>query len=180
MKSTIFAFIAAITMVVPASVSASDSSYDVAEKIHNEVNRDIKYRDDKKDGVEYYDSWNLPVDNKGDCEDISLLKKKRLIEAGFQPEDVDLIIVGRQFKRSVFGSKQRVIQAHVVVYIRSLDIVLDNSFGRKDYVGNLKIYPYDRWMHIYGGDYICTVVDESIGDIPTIERCGPINPDFRL
>jgi len=62
------------------------NKYEVAEKIHKEVNEQLIYKTDlKRHGVADY--WDNTV-KYGDCEDYALTKRKKLMEAGW---DIDKI-----------------------------------------------------------------------------------------
>ena len=65
------------------------NSYDLAASIHGAVNRDIKYCTD----ISQYntlENWTLPNTGFGDCEDYALLKRKMLIDAGFDRDKIHL------------------------------------------------------------------------------------------
>ena len=65
------------------------NSYSLAASIHGAVNRDIKYCTD----ISQYNTlehWTLPNTGYGDCEDYALLKRQRLLDAGFARKDLHL------------------------------------------------------------------------------------------
>jgi predicted transglutaminase-like cysteine proteinase len=85
--------------------------------INNEVNKAIAPVTD----LELYgqpEVWSYPTDNRGDCEDYVLLKRKKLIERGF-PESTLLITVVRDENN----------EGHAVLTVRTDkgDFVLDNK-----------------------------------------------------
>lgn len=65
------------------------NSYSIAESVHKKVNKTIKYCTD----IEQYnilENWTLPSIGFGDCEDYALLKRKMLIDAGFDRDKIHL------------------------------------------------------------------------------------------
>jgi predicted transglutaminase-like cysteine proteinase len=85
--------------------------------INNDVNKAIAPVTD----LELYgqpEVWSYPADNRGDCEDYVLLKRKKLIERGF-PESTLLITVVRDENN----------EGHAVLTVRTDkgDFVLDNK-----------------------------------------------------
>ena len=66
----------------------SSNSYIVAERVNSDVNASVTYKTD----LEQYgkpEHWCLPTDF-GDCEDYALLKRKMLIDAGFDRDKIHL------------------------------------------------------------------------------------------
>ena len=64
------------------------NSYSVAERINSQVNASVTYKTD----LEQYSTpehW-VEASNLGDCEDYALLKRQRLLEAGFARKDLHL------------------------------------------------------------------------------------------
>ena len=64
------------------------NSYKLAERINNTVNTSVTYKTD----LEQYNKpefWCLPS-RFGDCEDYALLKRKMLIDAGFDRDKIHL------------------------------------------------------------------------------------------
>ena len=64
--------------------------YKLAERINNTVNTSVTYKTD----LEQYskpDNWCLPSDF-GDCEDYALLKRKLLLEQGWQNDKLGLCV----------------------------------------------------------------------------------------
>lgn len=92
----------------------------VARKINSRVNRKIRQVSDQAQfGVR--ERWTLPDSGKGDCEDIVLMKLKRLIEAGVAPN--------RLFMAQVLPRR---VEQHVVLVVRTKkgDYVLDSLTSR--------------------------------------------------
>lgn len=100
--------------------SVSDArKLELARKINSSVNRSVTSATDAAlYGREEY--WTLPDNGRGDCEDYSLLKMKRLIEAGVPSRDLMLatVLTGRA-------------EHHVVLVLRTGegDYFLDNLRG---------------------------------------------------
>ncbi|MEJ1159476.1 transglutaminase-like cysteine peptidase [Prosthecomicrobium sp. N25] len=62
------------------------------ERVNREVNRSITYVTDQKYlGVEEF--WSYPIDGKGDCEDMALLKRKKLQELGWPRSSLLMTVV---------------------------------------------------------------------------------------
>jgi predicted transglutaminase-like cysteine proteinase len=85
-------------------------------RINAEVNRSIEPVTDM-DQWGLIDRWDLPVDGKGDCEDYALLKRQKLVAAGFPRAALLLTVV-----------KQANGEGHSVLTIKTThgDYVLDN------------------------------------------------------
>jgi predicted transglutaminase-like cysteine proteinase len=104
----------------PRDIVLSSSTWKTLQQINRSVNREIKAVTDKVNygRTEY---WTYPQDERGDCEDILLLKRRRLVEAGY-PVQALLITV-------VADSKG---EGHAVLTVRTDrgEFILDNL--RKD------------------------------------------------
>ena len=85
-------------------------------RINAEVNRSIEPVTDI-DQWGLIDRWDLPVDGKGDCEDYALMKRQKLVAAGFPRAALLLTVV-----------KQENGEGHSVLTIKTSrgDYVLDN------------------------------------------------------
>ena len=66
------------------------NNYSVAERINSDVNASVKYQTD----LEQYSTPEFWVEagTLGDCEDYALLKRQRLIDAGFARKDIHLCL----------------------------------------------------------------------------------------
>ena len=87
------------------------------DRINRQVNAEIKPVTDREQyNVEDY--WTIPVSGKGDCEDYALLKRQRLIRAGWP--------VGALLMTVVFDEKK---EGHAVLTVRTAegDFILDNK-----------------------------------------------------
>ena len=89
-------------------------------RINADVNRSIEPVTDI-DQWGLIDRWDLPVDGKGDCEDYALLKRQKLVAAGFPRAALLLTVV-----------KQENGEGHSVLTIKTTrgDYVLDNLTDR--------------------------------------------------
>ena len=89
-------------------------------RINADVNRSIEPVTDI-DQWGLIDHWDLPVDGKGDCEDYALLKRQKLVAAGFPKAALLLTVV-----------KQENGEGHSVLTIKTSrgDYVLDNLTDR--------------------------------------------------
>ncbi len=100
--------------------SAADSALATAQAVNRAVNAEVRQVSDRRQyGRE--DVWGLPTARGGDCEDIVLEKKRRLIEAGL-PGSALLIATVLDRRR----------QGHAVLVLRTAsgDYVLDNLNSR--------------------------------------------------
>lgn len=98
-------------------IQLTAAKFRVIEKINTEINAAVTPVTD----MELYgkpEVWAYPADNKGDCEDYVLLKRKMLIERGF-PESTLLITVVRDENN----------EGHAVLAVRTDkgDFILDNK-----------------------------------------------------
>jgi len=89
-------------------------------RINADVNRSIEPVTDI-DQWGLIDRWDLPVDGKGDCEDYALMKRQKLVAAGFPRAALLLTVV-----------KQENGEGHSVLTIKTTrgDYVLDNLTDR--------------------------------------------------
>ena len=96
--------------------SLDPSALKIADHVNRRVNHQVHQVSDRSQyGRE--DVWMLPSRRGGDCEDIAMLKKLRLVEAGVAPETL-LVATVLDTKRA----------PHAVLVIRTTagDFVLDN------------------------------------------------------
>lgn len=100
----------------PQDIELTESAWRKIVRINETVNRTIVPVSDK-DHWGQVESWDYPSDRKGDCEDYALLKRRRLIAAGFPREALLLTIV-----------KEANGDGHSVLTLRTDrgDYVLDN------------------------------------------------------
>jgi predicted transglutaminase-like cysteine proteinase len=94
----------------------SSAAFGQLARVNLQVNREIEQVSDQDHfGVEEY--WTYPVDGKGDCEDLVLEKKRRLVALGFPRESLLITVV-----RDLNGDGHAIL---TVVTDRG-DYVLDN------------------------------------------------------
>jgi hypothetical protein len=163
-----------LTLLVATPAVAQTSAIDLVTKVHNTVNSKLKFKDDTKAGGRPNDTWTIPTGIYGDCEDYALLKKKLLIEAGFNADDIKLLIVNRQGEQK---STKKVIYLHVVAYIPSLNVILDSGSPADANSGKrskkVDVASYEDWMKYNNATLICEVTDESEGtNVSLNKRCG--------
>lgn len=76
----------------PATVKLVPGTWETLVRINRQVNAAIKPMTDQEHwGVE--DRWDFAEDGYGDCEDYQLVKRKRLIEAGFPRRALRMTVV---------------------------------------------------------------------------------------
>lgn len=99
--------LAAAVMVSPAN---ANPSVDLVQDVQREVNLKLRWLPER-DGR---DVWVTPlISGRGDCEDYALLKRKMLIDSGWDETDLHLLIVYRTSQAT--GDRE----GHVVLYIKS-------------------------------------------------------------
>ncbi len=98
----------------PTPIAGPD--LDLAIRMNRQINRQVSSISDQGQygRAEY---WALPTGRGGDCEDFALIKKKRLIEAGIDPQ---MLLISTALDRNR--------NAHAVLIMRTVhgDFVLDN------------------------------------------------------
>lgn len=73
-------------------VVLDDATWALLVRVNDSVNRRLTGVEDKElYGVD--ELWTFPEDNKGDCEDFALLKRRELIEAGWAPSALSIAMV---------------------------------------------------------------------------------------
>lgn len=98
----------------------SSTALNLAKSVNNKINRQVRQIEDiAQYGRKEY--WTLPTARGGDCEDIVLLKKKKLLEKGLASEDL-LIATVLDLNRN----------SHAVLVLRTQqgDYVLDSLRNR--------------------------------------------------
>jgi len=83
------------------------NSLDVADRVNTEVNQMIRYCTDLE---QYQDEeyWCVPTGTLGDCEDYVLLKRKKLIDKGWDLDKINIVTC-----RSSNG------EGHAVLYVQT-------------------------------------------------------------
>lgn len=100
----------------PQDIDLTPSALRRIARINAQVNRSIEPVTDL-DQFGVIDRWDLPAEGRGDCEDYALLKRMKLIEAGFPRAALLLTVV-----------KQSNGEGHSILTIKTNrgDYVLDN------------------------------------------------------
>jgi predicted transglutaminase-like cysteine proteinase len=107
----------AINQSEPEAISLTPDLWQTLASINERVNTTIKPISDQQHwGV--VDRWDYPDDGSGDCEDIQLLKRKLLIEAGLPRRALRMTVV-----------LDRAWAGHAVLMVRTNrgDFILDNE-----------------------------------------------------
>ena len=101
----------------PATITLTSQTWKTLVRINRQVNSAIKAMTDMEHwGME--DQWGLAEDGLGDCEDYQLIKRRRLVAAGFPRRALRMTVVVDE------GG-----EAHAVLMVRSDrgDFILDNK-----------------------------------------------------
>ena len=100
----------------PQDIDLTPAALRRIAKINAQVNRSIEPITDL-DQFGVIDRWDLPAEGRGDCEDYALLKRRKLIEAGFPRAALLLTVV-----------RQSTGEGHSILTIKTNrgDYVLDN------------------------------------------------------
>ncbi|KAA2242198.1 transglutaminase-like cysteine peptidase [Salinarimonas soli] len=107
----------AVNPAEPATVTLTATTWRTIVSVNRTVNRKIQPLTDQEHwGV--LDSWDLPTDGYGDCEDYQLLKRRLLVEAG---------LPRRALRMTVVVDEKG--EGHAVLMVRTDrgDYVLDNK-----------------------------------------------------
>ena len=115
----------------PATIELTANDWQTLNRVNQQVNGAIKAKTDKDHrGIE--DIWDFAEDGYGDCEDYQLVKRKKLVEAGFPRRAMRMTVV---FDEEVAG--------HAVMMVRTNrgDFILDNKRNA--------ILPWHKTGYIY-------------------------------
>jgi predicted transglutaminase-like cysteine proteinase len=107
----------AVDPAEPATIELTAKDWQTLNRINQQVNASIKAKTDEDHwGVE--DVWDFAEDGYGDCEDYQLIKRKRLVEAGFPRRALRMTVV---IDEEGAG--------HAVMMVRTTrgDFILDNK-----------------------------------------------------
>ena len=78
--------------IEPSAIDLTPSTWRMIVAVNRQVNKTILSLPDRQHwGVE--DRWDFPADGVGDCEDIQLVKRKLLIEAGLSRRALRMTVV---------------------------------------------------------------------------------------
>ena len=106
-----------VDVAEPAVIALTPESWDLLKRVNLTVNQTIiQVTDLEHWGVN--DRWDYPHDGKGDCEDIQLLKRKLLAEAG---------LPRRAMRMTVVIDKRDAGHAVLTVRTDRGDLILDNE-----------------------------------------------------
>ena len=101
----------------PAAIELTPKDWRTLNRVNQQVNAAIKAKTDMDHwGVE--DRWDLAEDGYGDCEDYQLVKRKRLVEAGFPR---------RALRMTVVIDEEGAGHAVMMVRTNRGDFILDNK-----------------------------------------------------
>ena len=115
----------------PETVAGTPELLELVHAVNRYVNRTIlPVRDIDSSGL--VDRWEFPADAMGDCEDIQLLKRKYLVEAGVPRRALPMTVV---FDEDGDG--------HAVLTLRTegADLILDNKVD--------EVRPWDRTNYVF-------------------------------
>jgi predicted transglutaminase-like cysteine proteinase len=100
----------------PGRAIPDDEALALLRNVNSRVNSSVTPAEDTTTaGVADY--WSLPIGGRGDCEDYAILKKKDLIDAGFQSDKLVMAIVLDHNSKG---------HAVLVARLKAGDYVLDN------------------------------------------------------
>ena len=97
-----------------SSVSTADLA--VVDKVNRAINRSVRFLADRRQ-FRVEESWSLPTERGGDCEDFVLLKKRELIGRGFPAQ---ALLIATALDRQRRGHAVLIVRTHAG------DLVLDN------------------------------------------------------
>jgi predicted transglutaminase-like cysteine proteinase len=107
----------AVDLAEPAVITLTPETWALIKRVNLKVNQTIEPITDRAHwGVN--DRWDFPDDGKGDCEDIQLLKRKLLSEAG---------LPRRAMRMTVVIDKRDAGHAVLTVRTDKGDLILDNE-----------------------------------------------------
>jgi predicted transglutaminase-like cysteine proteinase len=132
----------------PRIVTLTDKTWSQLQSVNRQVNSSIRLVTDL-DHWGVTEKWDYPTDGKGDCEDLALLKRRMLIQAGLPRQALLMTAVYNQRG-----------EGHAILMVKTDrgDFVLDSA--RSDIVGwNETGYRYvmrqsqenpNRWVYLGG------------------------------
>ena len=108
------------------------------DRVNRQVNAEIvPVTDMEQYGVEDY--WTIPRSGRGDCEDYALLKRHRLIKAGWPPSSLLMTVVFDERK-----------EGHAVLTARTTDgdLILDNK------TSTIKLWNQTPYAYVMRSSYL--------------------------
>lgn len=152
--------IIASMMASATTAHAMDSG--VLSRIQEDANSQLTYKLDRAGK----DIWKIPT-KSGDCEDYALLKRQMLINAGWNENDIQILLLAQ----SQDDGKKKIMIGHVVLYIPSQNVILDMPRQGK-YAAPQPIINKDEFLKKENFIEICKIADISSNEYPTVsERC---------
>jgi predicted transglutaminase-like cysteine proteinase len=115
----------------PATIRLTPAAWRTMVKVNRQVNQAIKPMTDMEHwGVE--DRWDFAEDGYGDCEDYQLVKRRKLVQAGFPRRALRMTVVIDELG-----------QGHAVMMVRTTqgDYILDNKHD--------KVLPWSQTGYTY-------------------------------
>jgi predicted transglutaminase-like cysteine proteinase len=131
------------------------------DRVNRQINAEIApVTDTEQYGVEDY--WTLPRSGKGDCEDYALLKRQRLMRAGWPPSALLMTVV--------FDEKR---EGHAVLTARTADgdFILDNK------TNDIKLWSKTPYQFVMRQSYLDPIVWMSLDPkraIPSVQVPVPV------
>ena len=120
------------------------NSYSLAERINSDVNASVKYKTDLEQyGVPEF--WTV-AGKYGDCEDYALLKRKMLIDAGFDRDKIHLC--------TCFND-------HIISWSNEGDIVFDPFMGSGT-TAKMAILNKRNWIGSEISEEYCKIIERRI------------------
>ena len=118
--------------------SGKEAALAELDRVNREVNAEIApVTDMEQYGVEDY--WTIPRSRRGDCEDYALLKRQRLIRAGWPPSALLMTVVFDERK-----------EGHAVLTARTTegDLILDNKNN------TIKLWSQTPYIYVMRSSYL--------------------------
>lgn len=173
---------AALALASPAAANANDAdaapapteqtqqaseqtelSRGMLSQVQWEAEKNIKYRRDRNDA----DRWE-EAGKRGDCEDIAIWKYNKLIELGWPADDLKITTVYKDGTTAMYKG-QRVIEMHVVLVVKSMNLVLDSQHSKI-------VVDFSRWLSDYDYEVFCEVGDHTTPEKSIFKRCATKPP----
>lgn len=143
----------------PASAANIDRN-GILQSVNMTVNNAISYKVDRAGK----DVWKLNP-KIGDCEDFAITKRQQLIDAGWNPEDLEVMLVMKPQPGAT-----KIYVGHVFLYVPSADLVLD--MPPNGGYGNSTPTAFDAYMKKNGWSLRCKIKDVGEGERRYVsDRC---------
>jgi predicted transglutaminase-like cysteine proteinase len=154
--------IAATMMASATSVQATDNA-NLIKNVQLEVNKSIRYKMDGDISNNFQDIWEVSNDKNptGDCEEYAIVKREKLISAGWNADDLKIILI---YKKD--DVKKNAVIGHVILHVVSEDVVLDSpgqaanhSSRRRGVPTSPRVQKYSEYMSTTGYTFKCNIRD---------------------